>query len=123
MNKKLLILTVVIVAFFGAIYWFYPIKPRPVVGKYDEFAKCLALSGATMYGVYWCSHCQNEKESFGSSFQYVPYVECTQDPNLCLEKGVRTYPTWIFKDGRKFTGEQSLLKLSEISDCKLPSQY
>ena len=123
MNKKLLILTIIIVVFFGAVYWLYPIKSQPTVGKYDEFAKCLASSGVTMYGAYWCSHCQNEKKSFGGSFQYVPYVECTQDPNLCLEKGVQAYPTWIFSDGRKFTGEQGLLKLSEISGCKLPSKY
>ena len=122
MNKKLLILTVVIVAFFGAIYWFYPIKRRPVVGKYDEFAKCLALSGATMYGVYWCSHCQNEKNRFGNSFRLVPYVECPADPKRCLSAGVAAYPTWIFPDDKKLVGEQGLQKLSDESGCPLPAQ-
>lgn len=119
-NIKLLIFAVIIVLILGVIYWFYPIKSQTAVEKYDEFAKCLSSSGATMYGAYWCPHCQNEKKAFGSSFQYVSYVECTQDPNLCLKKGIEAYPTWIFKDGRKFVGEQGLSKLSEISGCKLP---
>src|SRR3990167_8799212 len=119
MNKKLLILTIIIVVFFGAVYWLYPIKSQPTVGKYDEFAKCLASSGVTMYGAYWCSHCQNEKRNFGSSFQYVPYVECTQEVELCRAKGVAGYPTWITEDGKKYEGEQGLNRLAEISGCEL----
>src|SRR5579859_4804934 len=44
--------------------------------KYDAFAKCLASKQAKMYGLYWCPHCADQKAMFGSSFHYVPYVEC-----------------------------------------------
>ena len=74
-----------------------------------------------MYGAVWCSHCQTEKASFGSSFQYVPYVECPESPNLCLEKGIEGYPTWVDENGVKYVGEQGLEKLSQISGCELPA--
>ena len=88
-------------------------------GKWDNFAKCLVEKEITMYGAAWCSHCQNEKNGFGSSFKYVPYVECPADPQKCIQMGVTGYPTWIFKDGKKLVGEQGLKKLSEESGCPL----
>ena len=88
----------------------------------DEFAKCLSEKNITMYGAEWCPHCQNEKKAFGSSFQYVNYVECPDNPNLCVEKGVKGYPTWIFPDGKKLQGEQGITKLSRESGCELPDK-
>lgn len=88
--------------------------------KYDTFAECLASKKLTMYGAVWCSHCKAQKALFGASFKYVPYVECTENPNLCLEKKVEGYPTWIDEKGTKYVGEQSLEKLAEISSCELP---
>ncbi len=73
-----------------------------------------------MYGAEWCAHCQNEKKAFGDSFKYVPYVECPDNPQKCLEKGIEGYPTWILPDGKKLIGEQGLLKLSQESGCLLP---
>ncbi len=89
-------------------------------GKYDVFAQCLAQKKLTMYGAVWCSHCKAEKARFGDSFKYVPYVECTENPNQCLLKGVEGYPTWIDENGVKYVGEQGLEKLSKISGCELP---
>ena len=91
------------------------------LGKYDEFAKCITSENLTMYGAKWCSHCNAEKARFGDSFKYVPYVECTKNPNLCLQKGVEGFPTWIDKNGKKYIGEQGLEKLSKISNCELPT--
>lgn len=88
--------------------------------KYDTFAQCLASKNLTMYGAVWCSHCQAQKALFGDSFKYVPYVECTENPNECIAKTIESYPTWIDEKGTKYVGEQSLKKLSEISGCQLP---
>jgi hypothetical protein len=90
-------------------------------GKYDVFAQCLASKKLTMYGAVWCSHCKEEKARFGDSFKYVPYVECTENPNECLAKDIGSYPTWIDANGQKYVGEQGLEKLSEISGCQLPA--
>lgn len=89
----------------------------------NTFAQCLASKDWTMYGAYWCPHCQDEKRSFGSAFQYVNYVECTEQEALCLEKKVGGYPTWIGPTGEHHEGEQGLQKLSELSGCPLPAGY
>jgi len=113
----ILVITGVLV--LGIIWWRFVQAPARL-GVYDEFAKCLAEKQITMYGAAWCSHCQNEKKAFGLSFQYVPYVECPQNSQLCLEKKIEGYPTWIFPDGKVLTGEQGVGKLSEASGCALP---
>jgi hypothetical protein len=89
-------------------------------GKYDAFAQCLATKKLTMYGAVWCSACKAEKALFGDSFKYVSYVECTENPNECLAKGIEKYPTWIDEKEQKYVGVQGLEKLSEISGCQLP---
>jgi len=73
-----------------------------------------------MYGAGWCPHCQNEKKAFSDSFQYVPYVECPDEPQRCIDAGIKDYPTWIFPDGKKLEGEQGLKNLSQASGCLLP---
>ena len=88
----------------------------------DEFSRCLAEKKVTMYGADWCPHCQNEKKAFGSSFKFIPYIECPEDPKRCLAAGISGYPTWIFSDGRRLEGEQGVEKLSQESGCPLPER-
>lgn len=125
-NKVLLAIGVIILAI--AIFL---LVPRQGDGngtnssaELTQFAQCLASKGATMYGAYWCPHCQNEKKAFGSAFKYIPYVECTQETQKCLTNGINGYPTWIFGDptatsSRRFEGEQGLNRLATISGCPL----
>ena len=110
---------IIFLAIIFAGFYFYN-KPAATNTKYDDFAKCLASKNITMYGAAGCSHCQNEKNAFESSFKYVPYVECPDSPQICLDKGVDAYPTWIFPDNKKLVGEQGLEKLSQESGCPLP---
>lgn len=93
--------------------------PTKANAAIDTFAKCLASKNVVMYGAYWCPHCQNEKRAFGSSFQYVPNVECTQEIAKCKAMGIDGYPTWIFSDGRRIEGELGLYRLSQESGCPL----
>jgi hypothetical protein len=129
MNKMLIVIVSVaaLVIVGSGVLWYYQSYPPtptdtgvPPVGPLDAFAKCLAAKGVTMYGAEWCTHCKAEKKRFGSSFQYVPYVECPDNPKLCVDKGVEGYPTWILGDGTKLEGEQGLEKLSQVSSCPLP---
>src|SRR3989344_3095337 len=96
-----------------------------VPSEYDDFARCLKSSGATMYGAYWCPHCQDQKKLFGGSVKYINYVECdprgdNANPGLCSSKGVEGYPTWEFLDGSFVSGKQTLEFLAIKSGCKLP---
>lgn len=88
----------------------------------EAFAQCLTQKGIAMYGADWCPHCQNEKRAFGSAFKHVDYVECPQNQQLCAEKGVTGYPTWLFSDGTRLVGEQGLTRLSQASGCSLNAQ-
>ncbi|MEK7545031.1 MAG: hypothetical protein AAB551_02770 [Patescibacteria group bacterium] len=96
--------------------------------RYVGFAQCLTDKGATMYGAYWCPHCENQKKPFGKQgFEKVKYVECAEggpsaNPALCAQKGVKSYPTWIFADGTKITGEQELTELAVRTSCVLPKE-
>ncbi|HLC65549.1 MAG TPA: hypothetical protein VJI46_05505 [Candidatus Nanoarchaeia archaeon] len=92
--------------------------------NYDTFAKCLSEKGVKMYGAYWCSHCENQKEMFGDSWKYVNYVECSL-PNrggqtgICKDAKIEGYPTWEFADGSRLSGELSFETLSQKSGCQI----
>ena len=95
--------------------------------KYDKFAKCLSDNGVKMYGAYWCPHCNNQKQLFGDSFNYINYIECSL-PNragqtqVCIDAGIKAYPTWEFINGKRIEGELSFEQLSQNSNCKLEAQ-
>lgn len=97
----------------------------PGPGKYDAFATCLKDRGAVFYGTFWCVHCQAQKKLFGSSQKLLPYVECSSaDGNsqlqICKDKKIESYPTWIFADGSQLSGEISLQQLANKTSCVLP---
>ncbi len=92
------------------------------VQNHDKLARCLASKKVTMYGAFWCDHCKEQKELFGSSFRYIPYVECmiegTRKINeVCKEMGIRRTPTWIFPDGDRREGVVPLDQLAAKSGC------
>lgn len=95
--------------------------------KHDNFARCLADRGVKMYGAYWCPHCQEEKEKFGASFEYVPYVECgikgdaRRVSQACTDAGIHLYPTWQFPPtGERVERVFTLQELSDRTGCPLP---
>jgi len=93
--------------------------------RYDGFAKCLASKQARMYGLYWCSHCAEQKEMFGASFRYIPYVECatkgSKELNVeCKVAGVKLFPSWQFGMDPPKEGVLSLEALSDKTGCSLP---
>ena len=89
----------------------------------DDFAKALTASGAKMYGAFWCGHCQNQKEAFGESWQYINYIECSNEDNsqtdVCKTAGITGYPTWEFGDGTRYSGELTFEELSQRSGVSL----
>lgn len=96
-------------------------------GNLDSFAQCLKEKGAVFYGAFWCPHCRNTKQLFGSSQRLLPYVECSTPDGrnqlqVCKDKGIESYPTWEFSDGSRLTGEQSLDTLAEKTGCVLPEK-
>ena len=98
---------------------------RSTASPLDTFAQCLGEKKAVFYGAFWCPHCQSQKALFGKSKQYLPYVECSTPDGkaqtaICKEKGVKSYPTWVFADDSQLTGEVKLPQLAEKTGCVLP---
>ena len=92
-------------------------------GEYDELAQCLADKGVIFYGAFWCPHCAEQKKLFGASAKLLPYVECsTPDAmgqlQVCKDKKIESYPTWVFPDGSR-TGGLTPEELASKSDCPL----
>ena len=121
-TRKIL-LWIGVVVLFAAAY----LAGRHYQGhKHDNFAKCLASKQAKMYGLYWCPHCIEQKEMFGASFQYVPYVECAikdvphELAPQCKAAGVKLFPSWQFGMDPPKEGVLSLDALSEKTGCSLP---
>ena len=122
-NKYIWGLLVIVLVVAGYLYFVPSVDAEP--GKYDDFAQCLTDNGVTMYGAYWCSHCEQQKKDFGSSFHLIDYVECSLPNNggqtkVCEDAGIESYPTWQFGDGVFSAGVVSFEKLAERTGCVLP---
>jgi hypothetical protein len=121
MEKLKIIIGIFVIVVVGVLAIWYSRPHEVKANVLDSFAQCLTDKGVIMYGAAWCAHCQNQKAAFGSAFKYATYVECPDDPQKCIDKGIQGYPTWITKDGTKLVGEQSFTALSQASGCPLPS--
>lgn len=122
MSKVTIFWVIIGILIVGGIGGSMYMKTLP--GKYDVLAQCLTEKGAKFYGAFWCPHCNEQKKFFGNSEKLLPYVECseadrrTQTP-ICIEKEIKQYPTWIFADGSRMTGEQKPEVLAEKTGCAL----
>jgi len=121
--RKRGIYAALIVAAFGVAYYLGQRSQH----KYDTFARCLGARGVKMYGAWWCPHCVEQKEKFGASFEYAPYVECGVKGDThgrsqaCRDAGIQHYPTWQFPPmGERVERVFSLEELSGRTGCSLP---
>ncbi len=86
-------------------------------------AECVSQKGAKMYGTYWCPHCQKQKKLFGSAFSKIDYIECSPPENPreqtqpCKDAGILSYPTWVFADGSRISGEVGFKDLADKTGC------
>lgn len=124
MQTKFIIFIIAVVLIIGG-YGIYSSMQPPKPGKLDAFAQCLKTSRAEFYGTFWCPHCQAQKELFGSSKKYLPYIECSTPDSqgqtqICKDKAIEGYPTWVFADGTRLSGEIPLETLASKTSCVLP---
>jgi hypothetical protein len=121
-SNKTLAYAATVILFAGAYFAGRHYKDH----KYDAFASCLSSKNAKMYGLYWCPHCAEQKEMFGSSFHNVNYVECAikDKPGelapACKAAGVKLFPSWQFDGEAPKEGVLSLHALSDKTGCSLP---
>ncbi|XP_073296518.1 thiol-disulfide oxidoreductase LTO1 isoform X1 [Primulina huaijiensis] len=92
-----------------------------------SLARHLHSIGAKLYGAFWCSHCQDQKEMFGrEASKLLDYVECFPDgvkkgnkmDQACLDVKIEGFPTWVI-NGQVLSGEKEFAELAELSGIKL----
>jgi len=118
-QKLVITWTIIVLALALAAVLAYSVWPRPL--PYAGFAACLTQKGAVMYGTDWCSHCQAQKQMFGTAFKSVTFVNCDYT-RACQDKNISGYPTWILADGTRLEGDQPLGLLGEKTGCVLSQQ-
>jgi hypothetical protein len=100
---------------------------REAIASSETFGQCLTRSGAAFYGASWCPVCKRQRGILGRAMSRVRYVECSVDGKRgrntpeCREAEVESYPTWVFGDGSRASGSQSLASLASRSGCSLAS--
>ncbi|MBI5470146.1 hypothetical protein HY968_02375 [Candidatus Kaiserbacteria bacterium] len=90
--------------------------------QYDKLAQCIKSQGVIFYGAFWCPHCQRTKALFGSAAHYLSYVECSTpdgqgQTQVCIDKGIKGYPTWVRPDGAELGGEHTIDEWAAFSGC------
>ena len=124
-RTKIAIWVLLVISTSLALFVYFRTLPPPF-GMYDAFAKCIAQTQTKFYGAFWCPHCHNQKNEFGDAAQYLPYVECSLpdgsgQTQICIDNGVKNYPTWVFPDNSRLMGEIPLATLSQKTGCPLPT--
>lgn len=125
MKKQIGYVIAVLVVVLGLAVFFAQKDSAP--GQYDSFATCIKDSGAIFYGAFWCTHCREQKAMFGNSAKLLPYTECSTPDSqgqtvICKEKGITSYPTWIFASGEIGNGTQDFAALASSTGCALPQE-
>ncbi len=111
---------ILVVGGFAVVSW---MEKNQVADVSAPLAQCLTEKGVKMYGAYWCPHCASQKKVFGKAFKDVTYVECAVPGNTqmqtqaCQDAQIASYPTWVFPDGSRLSGEQTLSMLAERAGC------
>lgn len=124
MKKNTLIWSLLGIVVIAGVVWLIQTPTKP--GELDSFAQCINDSGAKYYGAFWCPNCKNQEALFGRSTRLLPRTECSTPDGksqlpVCKEAEIKGYPTWDFPDGSRETGTLSLERLSEKTDCSLPT--
>ncbi|KAG2543727.1 hypothetical protein PVAP13_9NG756800 [Panicum virgatum] len=82
-------------------------------------ARHLHSIGAKMYGAFWCSHCNEQKQMFGrEATKILDYVECFPNgagkgkkmTSECQAAGLEGFPTWFINGKVRFSAVIRSLK-------------
>ena len=114
--KKYFVFTAIILAIIFLSLSVNSYMKRP--GQYNDFAKCLTEKGAVIYGNDFCSYTAQQLNFFGKSKEYLNYVKCINNEELCNNRGISVTPTWEI-NGESYSGVQTFKRLSAITGCNL----
>jgi cyclophilin family peptidyl-prolyl cis-trans isomerase len=96
------------------------------IGAVDlvALAQSLTDAGAKFYGASWCPVCTAQKELFEDGAQLLPFIEVTNPDRTLNSVGqannIDTFPTWVFANGTRLEGIQSLQVLAAAAGVVIP---
>lgn len=82
-----------------------------------SLASCLTEKWYKMYGTERCGHCKKQKETLGSDFDAIDYIDCDKESASCTTAGIQGYPTWVDWQGQAFPWGKTLEQLKSMSGC------
>jgi len=89
------------------------------------FAKALDQAGAKYFGAAWCFWCTEQKKLFEDGGHFLPFIEVTNPDRsfnqLATDNNITSLPTWVFPDGTRAEGLQSLETLSQSAGVAIPT--
>ncbi len=115
LRKYFIFISLILIVIFSS-FTIYSYLKKP--GQYDDFATCLAESGAVMYGNDFCSYTAKQLNFFGKSKKYLNYIKCVDNKILCDEKGIEITPTWEI-EGNMYEQTQNFERLSKLTGCEI----
>ena len=88
------------------------------------FAQALEESETEFFGAAWCPACTAQKELFEDGGQFLPFTEVTNSDRSRNTVGdtnnINFFPTWVFPDGTRLEGEQTLETIAQRSGVSIP---
>ncbi|MFH1365568.1 MAG: hypothetical protein ABIH28_03220 [archaeon] len=108
-------ITIVVGIISLATYILIKDNPTPLVNA--EEAKCIGQN-SELYVQTGCSACRIQEEMFGENVKYINVIDCflTQNRQLCIEKNIEAFPTWII-NREKYKGIQEIEVLKSLTNC------
>lgn len=78
-------------------------------------AKCIGQN-SVLYVQRGCSHCEDQKNLFGDSYQYLNITDCFYETQKCINNSIEATPTWVIKS-QKYVGVQTIETLKNLTGC------
>jgi len=81
----------------------------------EKTLKCIA-DNSVLYVSKTCSHCAAQKLELGDDIKFFNIIDCTEDPDKCVEAELIGVPTWIINE-EKYPGRRTIEELKELTNC------
>lgn len=95
----------------------YSITGKAVYSKEEkiQLGKCLQGKDVILYCSILSLNCQRQKKELGLVYNYINYVECTENPEECKDLSL---PAWKISN-KFYYGIKDAGKLAESTGCKI----
>jgi uncharacterized membrane protein len=118
MDKKILIIAIILITFLGAVY-FIGTRVKSQEPSREEIIQCLADSGVLVYGTLTCPACNKLVEDFGGYELIGPiYVICNEERDRCEQEMLDAWVPEIQIKGELYNGPRTFEALTQAVGCE-----